>query len=198
MNSYVDEIWLQFFIHLSRHIDSKITCSGDHSSQVAYYAKATAKQFALSEIDIRTTFWASLLHDIGKIGVPEEVLSKNGPLSDNEWQCMKLHPTVGSNILRTVNTMTPISSIVLFHQERYDGSGYPYGLKGTQIPLGSRILAVVDAFDAMTNDRVYRSAYSKPQAMDELVRYSGKQFDPVVVDNFLAILSNDPYPNHRN
>ncbi|MGB9668799.1 MAG: HD-GYP domain-containing protein [Anaerolineales bacterium] len=189
MNLSTDENWIKFFLNLSHYIDSQVTNSGNHSFQVARYAIATAKKFAMREDEIRITYWASLLHDIGKIGVPEEILIKNGPLDQKEWQYMRLHPTLGANIIRSVKTMSVISPIILFHQEKFDGSGYPYGLKGEEIPLGSRILAVVDAYDAMTNERVYRKAYSKPEAINELVVSKGKQFDPSVVDHFLDILT---------
>lgn len=188
MSLSTDENWIKFFLNLSHYIDSQVTSSGNHSLQVARHAIATAKKFAMRDEEVRITYWASLLHDIGKIGVPEEILVKHGPLDDKEWQFMRLHPTLGANIIRSVRTMSVISPIILFHQEKFDGSGYPYGLKGDEIPLGSRILAVVDAFDAMTNERVYRSAYSTSEAIHELISAKGKQFDPHVVEKFLTII----------
>ncbi len=191
MSLSTDQNWLKFFLNISQYIDSQVTNSGNHSLQVARLALATAKKFAMRDEEVRMTYWASLLHDIGKIGVPEEILTKNGPLDNNEWQFMRLHPILGANIIRSVSTISVISPIILCHQEKYDGSGYPYGLRGEAIPLGSRILAVVDAFDAMTNDRVYRTAFTKTKAIDELILSKGKQFDPVVVDKFLSILSSN-------
>ena len=189
MSLSTDENWIKFFLNLSQYIDLQVTTNGNHSLQVSRYAITTAKHFAMHDEEVRITYWASLLHDIGKIGIPEEILKKNGPLDSKEWQYMRLHPTLGANIIRSVKTMAIISPIILFHQEKFDGTGYPYGLRGEEIPLGARILAVVDAYDAMTNERVYQKAFTKREAMAELTHSKGKQFDPLVVDQFLEIFS---------
>src|SRR5262249_35628056 len=143
--------------------------------------------------------FASLLHDIGKIGVPEQVLGKQGPLDAQEAEIMQRHPAIGARILEKLDLLKDAAPIVLHHQERWDGDtssaypGYPSGLKGESIPLGARIVAVVDAFDAMTTDRPYRAALSAERAVEELRRQRGRQFDPRVVDVFLQVLAEQPW-----
>ncbi len=123
-----------------------------------------------------------LLHDIGKLGVPDGILLKNGPLSDEEWQIMKKHPEIGANLLAHFESLKEVSKIIMAHQECYDGSGYPKGLKGEEIPLFARIIGVADAYHAMTIDRPYRKALEAAVALSELLKYKGKQFDPKIVD----------------
>jgi len=123
-----------------------------------------------------------LLHDIGKLGVPDGILLKKGPLSDEEWQIMKKHPEIGANLLDHFESLKDVSQIILAHQECYDGSGYPKGLKGEEIPLFARIIGVADAWHAMTIDRPYRKALEPAVAISELLKYKGKQFDPDIVD----------------
>jgi HD-GYP domain-containing protein (c-di-GMP phosphodiesterase class II) len=143
--------------------------------------------------------FASLLHDIGKIGIPEHVLGKEGPLDEFEAEVMKRHPAIGARILEKLDLLKDAAPIVLHHQERYDGDldatypGYPGGLTGESIPLGARIVAVVDAFDAMTTDRPYRAALSVERAITELHKERGRQFDPRVVDTFLQVLTEQPW-----
>jgi len=123
-----------------------------------------------------------LLHDIGKLGVPDGILLKNGPLSKEEWQIMKKHPEIGANLLAHFESLKDVSEIILAHQECYDGSGYPKGLKGEEIPLFARIIGVADAYHAMTIDRPYRKALEAAIAISELLKYKDKQFDPDMVD----------------
>ncbi len=128
-----------------------------------------------------------LLHDVGKIFTPKEILFKPGPLSDDEWKIMRRHPVEGAEILEQITGLSEMSKIVRYHQEAYDGTGYPEGLKGTQIPLGARIATVVDAFDAMVTDRPYRKGMTVAQAVEELKRNKGSQFDPDVVDALVSL-----------
>ena len=128
-----------------------------------------------------------LLHDVGKIFTPKEILFKPGPLSDEEWRIMRRHPVDGAEILEQIAGLREMSRIVRYHQEAYNGSGYPEGLKGEQIPMGARIAAAVDAFDAMITDRPYRKGMSVPQAIEELRRHRGVQFDPLVVDAIIQL-----------
>jgi HD-GYP domain-containing protein (c-di-GMP phosphodiesterase class II) len=130
---------------------------------------------------------AGLLHDIGKIGIPESILNKNGPLEANEWKKMKEHPIVGSTILQHIGELKDAILGVKYHHENYDGSGYPEGLKGEQIPLIASIIAVADTFDAMTTDRPYRHGLSKQQAIEEIKRVSGKQLNPEIVSIFIEL-----------
>lgn len=189
MDENLPEVWIQFLINLSRYIDSRVSYNGRHSAQVAYWGKATARELSYDEVDARSIFIAAMLHDIGKIGVPDEILSKAGPLSPEEWIMMRLHPIVGANMVRSLKTLAHIAPLINAHQERYDGSGYPHGLKGDEIPLGARILAVVDAYEAMTNDRVYRRARTSKEAAQELEHHGGTHFDPKVVDAFLRVMA---------
>jgi len=129
----------------------------------------------------------AILHDVGKIGVPDAILRKPGKLDASEWEEMKRHPEMGYRMLKHIRFLEPALVIVYCHQERWDGSGYPRGLRGEEIPLGARIFAAVDTFDAMTSDRPYRAALSIEAARDEIRRFSGIQFDPRVADAFLAI-----------
>jgi len=129
----------------------------------------------------------ALLHDVGKIGVPDAILRKPGKLTPEEWVEMRKHPDIGYRILEGIAFLETARQIVLSHQERYDGRGYPRALKGKAIPLGARIFAVVDTLDAMTSDRPYRRALPYEAARDEIIKYSGTQFDPDVVKIFLEI-----------
>ncbi len=128
-----------------------------------------------------------LLHDVGKIFTPKEILFKPGPLSDEEWRIMRRHPIDGAEILEQIAGLKELSKVVRYHQEAYDGSGYPEGLKGEEIPIGARIATAVDAFDAMTTDRPYRKGMTLAKAIEELNRNRGSQFDPVVVDAIVAL-----------
>jgi HD-GYP domain-containing protein (c-di-GMP phosphodiesterase class II) len=129
----------------------------------------------------------ALLHDVGKIGVPDSILLKPGKLTPEEWVEMKKHPRIGYEILKSIKFLSPAAEIVLCHQERWDGEGYPNRLCGKEIPLGARVFAVADTLDAMTSDRPYRDALSFEAALDEIKRCSGSQFDPQVIEAFLSI-----------
>jgi len=188
INIHQQRQWVQILLHASRHIDNQISDAGRHSSRVAFWVRMLAIEMGVSPRDTRTFHWAALLHDIGKLGVPDAVLSKAGPLDDQEWSLIKLHPTIGASMVRSMNGISRIAPIVMSHQEKYDGSGYPYGLKAEKIPLGGRILAVADAYDAMTNDRVYRKARNHSDAVYELKTLSGTHFDPHVVGSFIRLL----------
>jgi len=182
------DAWFEFLLNVSVYVDSLISNAGNHSRRVADLVRSTARRLRCPESEIRIFYLASLLHDVGKIGVPEQVLSKAGPLTRREWREMKLHPVVGSNIVKSMNGLSDIAPIVYYHQEKYDGTGYPNGIRGDRIPLGARILAVADAYDAMTTDRYYRKARSFTDATFELMRMAGRDFDPFVVDAFLDVI----------
>ncbi len=158
-----------------------------HSRRVVEYAVLLAERVGVREPELSWVRRGAILHDVGKIGVPDAVLKKAGPLDREEWEQMRKHPEMGHGMLRHVAFLRPALDIVLCHQERWDGSGYPRGLKGEEIPLGARIFAVVDTFDAMTSDRPYRSALSIREAREEIRRFSGIQFDPIVAETFLSI-----------
>ncbi|OGS93918.1 MAG: response regulator [Gallionellales bacterium RIFCSPLOWO2_12_FULL_57_18] len=159
---------------------------GDHSKRVACHTLVLARRFTSDPDQLRQIYWGSLLHDVGKIGIPDAILLKQGALNKDEWNTMRTHPEKGYRIVSQIQEMKEAAEIVLSHEERFDGSGYPRGLRGEQISLGARLFAVVDTLDAITSDRPYRKASLFEQARDEIVRMSGTQFDPAAVQAFLA------------
>jgi len=172
---------------LAAALDARDRDTGGHSSRVTVYTMAMARCLGIRKesADWADIERASLLHDVGKIGVPDSILNKPGPLTAEEWQEMRKHPATGYEMLKDVEFLSAAAEIVYSHHERYDGKGYPKGLKGDEIPLGSRIFAVADAFDAMTSDRPYRRALDWRKARDEILTNSGVQFDPKVVEAFV-------------
>jgi HD-GYP domain-containing protein (c-di-GMP phosphodiesterase class II) len=187
--------WLKLLLHLTRRIDEQVSGTNRHSTQVAHWSLLTCQALNCPRPMVYDTYWAALLHDVGKVGVPDKVLSKAGPLTTKEWELIRLHPTVGCNLVVAFQGFARLAPIIYAHQEKFDGSGYPEGLSGNQIPLGARILAVVDAYDAMTNDRVYSHARGKDEALAELRHQSGRQFDPNVVRHFIKVLEgSNSYP----
>lgn len=156
-----------------------------HSFRVALYAVALAKAMGLHGEQIKAIEWGALLHDVGKMVVPDEILRKMGPLTDQEWHIMKQHPTWGFDMLAEVSFLQPAAlEIIYSHHERWDGQGYPRGIAGTAVPLSARIFAVVDTYDAITSDRPYRRARPHQVAVNELQRVAGQQLDPAVVEVF--------------
>ena len=162
----------------------------NHSANVCRYATLIAKQMHLPERVVESISHAAKLHDIGKISLPDSVLLKEGELNEREWQLMKKHPVVGAQILEGVGILKHQIPTIRFHHERYDGKGYPDGLKGAAIPLGARILAVADAFDAMTSPRSYKDSMTVKQAIEELRRCKGSQFDSTIVDVFISLIDS--------
>ena len=158
-----------------------------HSQRVREYTLTLAQDLGLKHDDLIQTGRGALLHDVGKIGVPDSILLKPGKLNEAEWVEMRKHPQIGYDILRSIEFLSPAAEIVLCHQERWDGNGYPNGLTGLDIPLGARIFAVVDTLDAMTSDRPYRKALSFDAAVNEIRSCSGTQFDPRVAEAFLNV-----------
>ncbi len=175
---------------LAQAVDAKDSYTAGHSSRVTLYSTIIAEQLGLPESEIRKVRLAGLLHDVGKIGIRDSVLSKPGHLTDEEFGVMKSHPSVGESILKPVTQLAEVIPGVVSHHERFDGKGYPRGLKGEEIPLLGRIIGVADAFDAMTSDRVYRPRLSDEVAIGELKKHSGTQFDSRVVKAFLSAFDN--------
>jgi HD-GYP domain-containing protein (c-di-GMP phosphodiesterase class II) len=166
---------------LSQAIDAKDGFTRGHADRVSRIAGALARVMGLSEREIEQIELAALLHDIGKIGVEDRILLKPARLDVAEQELMRRHPIYGASILEPSAALRPLVPLVLHHHENYDGSGYPEGLKGEEIPLGSRILIVADAYEAMTSDRIYRKAIGHVRAMEQLRQHAGRQFDPKVV-----------------
>ena len=181
----LDEVFNSTLLTLVNALDARDTETEGHSERVTYYTLELAKNMGIKdEKFLKTLKIAALLHDIGKIGIPDGILRKPGKLTEEEWQIMKQHPMLGYKILKNIKQLKDVAEIVLHHHERYDGTGYPAGLKGEEIPLGSRIFSVADTIDAMTSDRPYRKALSFEETAEELKKWSGKQFDPKVVEAF--------------
>src|SRR5205085_6549036 len=167
---------------LALAIEAKDHTTHEHLKRVRVYAVEIAKQLKVPEEQLEALRAASLLHDIGKLAVPEHIISKPGKLTPEEFEKMKIHPIVGAEILERVQFPYPVVPIVRAHHEKWDGTGYPYGLSGEQIPLGARILSVVDCLDALASDRQYRRALPLDEAMRVVQSESGKAFDPQVVE----------------
>ncbi|MBK5247003.1 MAG: diguanylate cyclase [Peptostreptococcaceae bacterium] len=163
----------------------------EHAARMVQLSKSIGLAMSLSEDQLNELELSATLHDIGKMGVDSKILSKLGKLSDEEWVEMRKHPEVGFRIAQATSELIPIADYILCHHERWDGKGYPQGLIGEQIPLLSRIVAIADSFDAMTNDRTYRSAMTKGEAIEEIRRNSGTQFDPDISQLFLNIISEE-------
>ncbi len=178
-------------------LDLRDNITQGHAIHVSELASVVAWQMGLRKEPVRQIQKAAILHDIGKIGVADAVLSKPGPLNDTEWAEMKLHPELGYRMLRGIDFLRDAAEVVYAHHERFDGAGYPRGLKGDEIPLGARIFTVVDAYDAMTSRRPYRKAMTHRKAIEEIARNSGSQFDPEVVQAFLEA-ERRGLPDHDN
>jgi len=183
-----DEMRLATVLALAEALDVRDSGTAKHSQTVGQYAEMVARELGLSADLGERIRLAGILHDVGKVGVPDAILRKPGPLERHEWETMKKHPEIGARILDGAD-FEDIREWILAHQERPDGHGYPRGLKGEEIPLPARILAVADAYEAMTADRVYRSGMSHEQAQAELLRCAPAQFDRTVVTAFLRSLS---------
>jgi putative two-component system response regulator len=175
-NAYKDSLFV-----LANAIEARDSYTHAHMKRLSLYAKALADQLGWDDARLEILEFGAILHDIGKIYIPESVLRKDSSLSDEEWVEMRKHPEVGAIMIRDIPYLAPAIPLVLHHHERWDGNGYPAQLNGEEIPEGARLLAVADAFDAMTSDRPYRQAMPKDVAYTEIRNGSGKQFDPVIV-----------------
>lgn len=172
-------------------VDAKDEYTRGHSDRVAYFAGKVGKAFNLSEHDLETLRIGGIFHDIGKIGTSDEILKKTDMLSSQEYEIIKQHPLKGAHILSAMSMFDDAVPLIKCHHEWVDGSGYPYGLKGEEIPFLGRILSVSDAFDAMTSTRHYRSKLDLDNAKDQLIKGCGKQFDEAIVDLFIKVIIND-------
>jgi putative nucleotidyltransferase with HDIG domain len=189
LHEQLEENFLQTVISLANAMDARDSYTGDHSQRMAEMATQVGREMNLPETDLEAIHWAAILHDIGKIGVPDEILNKKGPLTKKEWAIMQEHPNIGAKIVAPVKFLSSVSPLIESHHEKYDGTGYPNGLAGEDIPLGSRIIAVVDAYVAIRDKRIYSDSHTHEEATAELRRCSGTQFDPVVVHTFCKTIT---------
>ncbi len=168
-------------------LDAKSPWTMGHSERVSSFALAIAKEMQFNEQDMEMLKIGSLLHDIGKLGTYDDILEKTDPLTEKEWELIRMHPTKGADILKPIGQLQKVIPIIKYHHERFDGKGYPEGLQGNDIPLLARILCLADSFDAMTADRPYKRAMGREQAFVHVKEKTGTRFDPDVVKAFLRI-----------
>jgi putative nucleotidyltransferase with HDIG domain len=188
MNEELNQTYAETLRALVSALDTRDSETGGHSERVTLIALSIARQMRLDKKTIQQIHWGALLHDVGKIGIADAILRKPGHLTDEEWGFMRTHPQIGFEVLKDIPFLQPALDIVLHHHERFVGTGYPSGLKGEEIPLSARIFAIADSFDAMTNDRPYRRACKRTDAVAEIERCMFTQFDPKVVSAFKIAL----------
>jgi response regulator RpfG family c-di-GMP phosphodiesterase len=174
-------------------VEAKDPYTKGHTERVADYSVALGKKMRLSRDEIRDIAFGAVLHDIGKLVIYERILNKPGSLNEDEWEILKEHPIIGARIIENMDFLSGTVALVRHHHERYDGAGYPDGLKGEKIPIGARIIAVADSYDAMTTDRPYRTALTREVALETLQSKAGSQFDPQVVENFIELVEVDSF-----
>lgn len=177
-----DKIYHGIIKSLAAALEAKDCYTSGHSKRVAFMTYELSKKLGIKGKELEKIHMAAQLHDIGKIGIPDKILKKDGSLSPQEWEYIKRHSKVGYDILNKSKKLKNISTIVLYHHERWDGKGYPSGLSGVDIPLGFRIIAVCDSIDAMTSERPYRDAMSFEKCINEIIINKGLMFDPVIVE----------------
>lgn len=187
----VERLSLQIMSTLAATIDAKDKYTNGHSARVAEYAREIAKRIGKSEQEQEDIYYVGLLHDIGKIGIPEEIINKTSRLTDEEYEIIKAHPVIGNNILKNISELQDIGVGARWHHERYDGKGYPDRLKGDEIPEVARIIGVVDAYDAMTSKRSYRDVMPQEIVRGEIEKGKGSQFDPYFADVMIALIDED-------
>ena len=172
----------------AKTIELKDHYTGNHVERTVYYANEIAKRLRLPAEDVKLIEQASMLHDLGKIGISEKILLKKGPLTRREFKKIKEHPKIGVDIIRPIQSFHGLVPLILYHHERWDGKGYPFGLKGNEIPIGARIIAIADVYEALISDRPYRKALPKKEALRIIKENSGKQFDPKIADVLMEVL----------
>lgn len=187
----VERLTLQSITTIANSVDEKDTYTKGHSIRVAEYSAKIAAKLGWSDDDIQNLRYMALLHDIGRIAVPDSILNKPGKLSQAEFEQIKTHATIGGDILKDITVVKDLDAGARFHHERFDGTGYPQGLKGEEIPFAARIIAIADAYEAMGSDRIYRNALSPEKIRSELINGRGTQFDPQLLDIFLELLDTD-------
>ena len=194
----LENTFVQTVVTLANAIDMRDTYTSSHSQRIAEWAVDIARLFGCTEQETQAIYWGGLLHDIGKIGIPDAILRKPSKLDAAEWEIIRKHTIHGAQLVAPIKKLADVAPLIEYSHERYDGSGYPYGLVGDEIPLGARIIGVVDSYSAMRDERPYKKSLSHEEAIDELNRNAGILFDPEVVTAFLYILNMDMTPIHRN
>jgi putative nucleotidyltransferase with HDIG domain len=197
-NNNLDQSNLELLKTLAAVIDAYDLYTSGHSTQVAVYAGAIADKLGLTPEEREQIVRAALIHDLGKVGIAESIISKQGPLTDEEYNIIKRHPVIGADIVKKMKGMETLVPLVRHHHERWDGGGYPDGLSGEDIPLGARILALVDSLDTMCSDRPYRPTMSFMAVVEEVKRCSRKQFDPQVVKAFFSLVDEKSSEYFKN
>lgn len=188
----LEETFEQTIISLANAIDIRDTYTSDHSQHIADLAAETARILQCTEEEIEAVYWGGLLHDIGKIGIPDSILNKPAELTESEWMTIYQHTIIGAKIIAPIKKLALVAPIIEYSHENYDGSGYPHGAKGEEIPLGARVIRVVDSFSAMITERPYKKTLSIDEAINEIKTYTGTIFDPQVTKVFLQVI------HHKN
>jgi len=188
LNRNIEETYYQTLITLARVVEAKDAYSAGHLERVSKYVQRMADKLNMDEDTKKILKGGALLHDLGKVGIQDDILKKEATFSKNEYEIMKQHSVIGENILKPLRSMSKLSALVRHHHELYDGSGYPDGLNGEEIPITSRILTIADIYDAITTDRPYRKAMTKDEAIKLLRNYSGNKLDPKLVEVFISTL----------
>jgi putative nucleotidyltransferase with HDIG domain len=179
----------------AKTIEMRDHYTGEHADSTVRYSTQLARALGMGQEDIDNVRKASILHDLGKVGISDKILLKKAKLTKGEFEEIKKHPQIGADIIRPIQFMQEIIPLILYHHERWDGKGYPEGLKGEGIPLGARIISIADVYQALTSDRPYRKAFTKKEAMTILREGAGSQFDPEIVKVFLGILKKEKNRN---
>ena len=187
----LERLTLQIMLALAGTIDAKDEYTNGHSTRVAEYSRMIAKRMGKTEQEQQDIYYMGLLHDIGKIGIPDQIINKTTRLSDEEYTTIKAHPLIGADILKNISEFPDIATGARWHHEHYDGSGYPDGLKGEDIPENARIIAVADAYDAMASKRSYRDVLPQDVVRGEIVKGRGTQFDPNITDIMIELIDED-------
>ena len=188
MSDRVNRTLLESIYAFAKTMQAKDYYTGEHAENMVSIVTKISEKLNLSSAEIENLKHAAILHDLGKVGVPDDILHKNGKLTKEEYEIIKKHPQTGAEIIRPIHFLNKLIPIILYHHERFDGLGYSAGLKGKEIPLGARIVAIADVYQALVSDRSYRKAYDKKEALEIIREGSGTQFDPEIVNVFMQII----------
>lgn len=188
LKNRANQILLESIFAFAKAVEAKDYHTGRHSENMVDIATAIGRKLQLPAKDIDVLQYAAMLHDLGKIGIPDKILHKRGKLNRAEYDKIKKHPHIGAEIIRDIHFLKEVVPMILYHHERFDGFGYSSGLKGREIPLGARIIAIADVYQALVSDRPYRKAYNKKEALKIIRESSGSQFDPEIVEAFLQVI----------